>query len=353
MFQEKEPSAPADAPTDANTEAAVDVLPEAYSFWKNPSLRAIVICACLSVVFLKSGFLSMIFLAPFGYAILAYNALFLTVTVTAVIHALVSVTFKLFFNGNFQFLGIELLYLLAQILGFAWIMAGARFSNIRSAYRFIISSAAASVFFIILFLITIKDPGFESFVNSLSLLFSSMVLSSSGADAVTQSYFQQMMSAESMQRIFHLVILRGGAIATVFMLFFLNRQLSGAMLWFFKRKKEGKALSEFFTPPNTIWALIFSLALILIARMFRIELIEALAWNVFIVCAILFLAQGAGIVMFILSRRQGLIRLAATVLIVIMILSPGFNVIALAALVLLGITETWASFRIAKPEITD
>jgi hypothetical protein len=340
MLQEKEPS--------VNSEAV-----EIPNVWKNPSLRAIIICASLSVVFLKSGFLSMVFLVPLGYAVLAYDALFLTVSVTAAIHVIVSVMLRLIFYDDLRFLGIELIYLSFQIIGFAWIMAGSRFTNIRTAYRFIISSAAAAGIFLLLIFITRKDPGFGSIINSLSTLFSSMLLSSSGTDAVTYSYLQQMMTPEYIQKIFYMVILRGGAIATVLILFFINRQIVNAMLWFFKRKKTGQTLSGFFTPPNTIWALSCSLALILITRMFRIEFIEVLAWNVFTVCGILFLAQGAGIVIHLLSRRQGIFRMVAAVLIIFVIISPGINAIALAALLLIGITENWVAFRISKYETKD
>jgi uncharacterized membrane protein YedE/YeeE len=73
---------------------------------------------------------------------------------------------------------------------------------------------------------------------------------------------------------------------------------------------------------------------------------------VLVVCAILFLAQGAGIVLFTLARRTmpPALRLIFNILIIIVIFSPGINTIALVALMFLGIAENWLPLRAPKQD---
>ena len=69
-------------------------------------------------------------------------------------------------------------------------------------------------------------------------------------------------------------------------------------------------------------------------------------------CAIMFFAQGGGIVLFYLARRPmpTIMRLLCGVLFVCVIFSPGINVLAVGILFLLGIAENWLSLRVKKQE---
>jgi uncharacterized protein YybS (DUF2232 family) len=92
------------------------------------------------------------------------------------------------------------------------------------------------------------------------------------------------------------------------------------------------------------------LAGVLIARLAGFVIPELAAWTVLMVCAILFLAQGVGIVHFTLTKRPmpPPLRFICNVLIVVVVFSPGINTVALAGLILLGIAENWLPLRAPK-----
>ena len=105
---------------------------------------------------------------------------------------------------------------------------------------------------------------------------------------------------------------------------------------------------EFFAPPVTIWGLSGALVVILLTRMFRIQVLEILAWNILVICAIIFFAQGAGIFLHFLARRSYILRFVFIVLVVMAILSPFLNMIAVTAILILGIAENWLPLRAPK-----
>ena len=320
---------------------------ETAGIQKNSSIAAILICAFLCVFFLNSGLLSMFFLVPFGFALLACNSFRFTICVTVVLNIAVSVFIRLFIYNKFDLLFTDIIYYTTLLLGFAWIIAGSKFYNIRTVYRFILASAAGALVFLFLFFTGMNKSVFSGIFDDLAEKFS-LILSSPENGAAGHSYLQQMLTPEGIFEIFENVMLHGGALLTVSFFFFINRQLAITALWLFKKQRKDPGLSAFFAPPNTIWVLSCSLATIMLSKMFRIEITEIAAWNVFVVCAIIFLAQGAGILTHILARRTGIFRFATNVLIILMILSPGLNTIAVAALLLLGVMENWLPFRAVK-----
>jgi hypothetical protein len=95
------------------------------------------------------------------------------------------------------------------------------------------------------------------------------------------------------------------------------------------------------------------LALVLLSRIFKTAVIETAAWNILVICAMIYLAQGAGIVFFILARRKipPVSRFLVNLLAVVIFLSPGINAFALAVLILLGIAENWLPLRAVKTNV--
>jgi hypothetical protein len=94
----------------------------------------------------------------------------------------------------------------------------------------------------------------------------------------------------------------------------------------------------------------FSLLAILLFRILNITVLETVAWNVLVICVMLFLAQGGGVALFMMSRRMlpPVMRFLLNVLIIVLFFSPGINALVLGALVLLGIAENWVPFRASK-----
>ena len=312
---------------------------------KSTSLVLAIVCAFLSAIFLNTGFLSFFFLAPLGYAVLVYGSLWIPFFVTAVINIACSLILRLMAGNSSGGLWIGISYFTVVFLCFAWITGGA---NFRTAYRFILASAAGALVFFIFIFADKSDSGFNAVLRDMAQIITSIVASAAGDDAVRNSLLRQMLTPEKMLEIIKAVLLRGGYLFSILFMFFINRQISAAIMWITKRQRKDRGLALFFAPDYTIWALSGSLAIILLTRTLKIEILEILAWNVFVICSILFLAQGAGIVLFMLARRTPVSRFAINVLIVIIIISPGLNTLAIAALLLLGIAENWLPLRAPK-----
>jgi hypothetical protein len=179
------------------------------------------------------------------------------------------------------------------------------------------------------------------------------------------------------------VSLRGGAAASCMLLFFVNHQfaLTGAGIVWRRRLaaaarrqegypsgdepagalpgeprrrldtfRSGAGLRNFHLSGSVIWILSFSILAVVLTEIAGLSIPGIAAWNVLVICGLMYLAQGAGIVLFFLARRGPLMRLAMNILIVVMIFSPGINAFALGLLVLLGIAENWLPLRAPKTD---
>ena len=84
--------------------------------------------------------------------------------------------------------------------------------------------------------------------------------------------------------------------------------------------------------------------------MAKLEIPEIILWNILILCAILYLAQGLGILQFFLARPtvSPSFKLLLSVLFIFLFFSPVINVVLLGGVVLLGIAENWVPFRAPK-----
>jgi uncharacterized protein YybS (DUF2232 family) len=104
-------------------------------------------------------------------------------------------------------------------------------------------------------------------------------------------------------------------------------------------------LRGFHLPVSVIWILSFSILAVVLTEIAGLSVPGIAAWNMLVICGLMYMAQGAGIVLYFLARRGPLMRLAMNILIIVMIFSPGINAFALGILVLLGIAENWLPLR--------
>jgi len=316
---------------------------------QKPALIAVVVCTALCVFFINTGILSLLYLAPLGYAVLASGSIWIPFFAAASANALVSIITSFFAPESSGSLAFQIFYFTALFLCFAWVMGGAGLHRIRTAYRLVLASAAGAAAFLLFIAGNRRDSSFNAMLLGMAEMFSSLV-SSSEADAVRQSALRQMFTPENIVQMTQNILLRGGALFSILLMFFINRHAALIAARLINKQKRERGLVEFFAPSNTIWALSGSLAMILLARLLKMDLLDIIAWNVFVVCAILFLAQGAGILGFFISRRTGAFRLLVNIMIIVVIISPGLNTLAVAALLLLGVAENWVPFRSPKLE---
>jgi hypothetical protein len=157
------------------------------------------------------------------------------------------------------------------------------------------------------------------------------------------------MSADAILEILRSAALRGGLAASCVALFAASRQLSLIVAALIRRKRPGGSLALFHVRFGCIWALSLSLLAVVAGLNFGIAPLEIAGWNILVLCAILYLAQGAGIASFFMARLPPGIRFALNLGMVVLILSPGINAAFMGVLILLGIAENWAPFRAPKP----
>lgn len=306
--------------------------------------------------------MSLFFLVPLGYAAVVYpGQIARRVLAGAVgLNIILSVGFSLFLKSP---LGGQLLFVLhytVMALAFFWIMApperGFSVLRIRTAFRFIGGALAGGLMVLLAVRILSGGSGFLLLFRSQAEMLSSLFISSAGADAVRRSFLEHYVTPEWIMEIMKLAALRGGAVASCLFLFFISRQAALALAWIIRRVRpldpDSGSLRGFHVPPPTIWVLSFSLGLILVSRLLGTGHLETIAWNILTLCGMLFLAQGGGIVLFMLSRRAipPVMRFLLNLLILVLIFSPGINVFVLGVLVLLGIAENWVPFRVPKSD---
>ncbi|MDR2134302.1 MAG: hypothetical protein LBP27_04275 [Treponema sp.] len=317
------------------------------------------VCAALSVGLMRSGVISFFFLVPLGFGALAYNraGAWFSFAAAAVLNAAVSLAFAAYYRAGPAGAGLDILYYTVMSLGFTWICSGVFPEKtgekppfrVRTAYRFILASLAGSFCFLFIGYVTRNSSGLNAVIRSQAEAFSSLYISSSGADAARRSFLEHVLTPDNIVKFMQAIALRGAALVSCFFMFFISRQLSLSLVRILRRKHpaEAQSLWNFHVPPRAIWVLSLSLALILLSNLAKAEIPEIAAWNMLAVCVMLFLAQGGGIVLYNFKYRPipPLGRMIINVLIVIMIFSPGINALALGLLVLLGIAENWLPLR--------
>jgi hypothetical protein len=300
------------------------------------------------------------FLVPLGFCAVAFGsaAAWLCFVFAVLGNGILAVAVSLSYGGFPSLAGKDILYFAVIVLGFTWIMAGnppgtaVRLPKIRTAYRFIIAAAVGAAMFLI---VTFAGGGNEvlfSLIYSQAEALSTAIIASSGSDVARQSLLASAFSPENIMQTLLAVMLRGGALVSAFFILFFSRQAALLLARLFRRLR-GPAgdLTAFYVPRRVIWFFSLSLLAVFIGRVASLEVMEIAAWNLLVVCAVMFLAQGGGILIFTLTRRPmpPMFRLLFMGLLVLAIFSP-VNVFVLGVLVLLGIAENWLPMRTIKNE---
>jgi hypothetical protein len=320
-----------------------------------------IIGAVLCVSLIRSGFLTFFFLLPLGFIAVVYNLKTLGFSVFAAIlgNGFFSLALILLLNYSGGALAWDILYFTVTALVFGWIMApsGGTFRVLRipRSYRFILGAAAEALVFLFIFAAAGDNSEFKKLLLAQAEMITSFYISSSGSDVVQRSLLERYLTPEVILETLRVVALRGGGIAACLFIFFISRQLSLFIARFTRQGRSnisaGDGIIRFHTSPRLIWVLSCSLFLVLGARLIKIEILEILAWNFLTLCAVLYLAQGSGIVLHFFAQAPlpPFLRLVLNVLIFFVILSPGINAFALGVVTLLGIAENWVPFRAPKP----
>jgi len=311
-------------------------LDEAGSVENGKSLIVIAVCSVLCMFFLRIGLFSLFYLAPLGYAVLVTDRLRLTF-ITSALTTIVFLFFTSIIQGAYSAnLWMEIFYFTLLFFMFLWVTGG---KKLRTAYRFLIAAIVCSI----AFLIYLFMPG--SILYNVFDIFAEEFFPIFYAEDAAGTAVQQLMSPEFVVETTKNILLRGGSIISLLMMFYINRQIAVTAVWIIKKQRKDRGLSVFFAPANTIWFLTGSLATIIISNIFNFRIPEIIAWNIFTICCIIFLVQGIGIARDFLAKRTQRFRIITNVLVILAIFSP-LGVIVILALLILGIVEIWLPVRL-------
>jgi len=303
------------------------------------------------------------FLVPFGFLALRYGiritqgALFFAITGNIVLTLGTAFIHGIPLGGVFP----DILYFTAMVSLFTAITAPPpRLAEKASeGVRLFAGSGIAAALVLGIFFRRIADEQFLEFLNS--VLESVIALQQSSGSNVVENAILEAVTLDQIIALTTFIMLRGGALISSVLMFFLSRQIALTLFRISTRIKVGSAagaaqrsaagnfppLALFRVKPEVIWVFSITLLLSIVSSMLRLAVPEIILWNILILCSMLYLAQGLGILSFFLSKPSSppLLRLLAGVLLVICVVSPGINAIFLVGVVLLGIAENWVAFR--------
>jgi hypothetical protein len=326
------------------------------------SLLPAVIYAGISVAMMRTGFLSLFFLVPLGISSVAYGSAtaWMGFAYAVIGNAILSAVFV---GGGLTNAAMDILYFTLLSLGFTWIMAGNPLENrlaiphVRTVFRFTAAAVAVTLTFFGVVYVLDRDGVFSAITRSQIEAIVSGFVASSGADAAQQTVMERTLTTDRVIGVLTTFALRGGVLISAFLLFFFSRQMALVLTRLFRRQSQVNSSGDligFYVPRRAIWVLSLCLPVILAGRVLSLGFIEIAAWNLLVICALMFLAQGGGIVLFTLARRSipVVMRLVFTVLFVFLMFSPGINALVLGGLVLLGIAEIWLPLRTIRKDPT-
>jgi hypothetical protein len=301
------------------------------------SLSIAIAAALLSVSLVRLGAFGILFLLPlalagfFGGEKPLWLAAFLAVTGNG---ALLFAAWR-DAGADSIILVWNILYYAVMVLAFCWINAdqGKRvpFFPIPPLYRLALGSLAASAAIIPCFLAVMENREFIRFAAA-------------RLEAVYKASGGELDAGEFVLSLVYLGI-RGGILVSVLFFFAISRQVAIFITWFVRREKPGSGLISFKNGQFLIWLLSASLGATLLGSVTGFTALEAGAWNILVLCAILYLAQGGGIAFYFLVRLPPFYRLLVNLALLVLLFRPGINMVLLGILIFAGIIENWVPLR--------
>jgi len=355
-----------------------DVLLNAEALKKKELIPAL-IGAGICLFFSRSGLFVLFFLLPLGFLAFRYgyrvvwNAVFFAVAGNTVL------ALGTLLRGSATGFFWGILYFAIMTSVFTWIVAPppglAR--TFCGTVRLVIASALSSAVLMAMFLRTAAAPGFLEHIASVTGAMASP------APDVVQAALLAEVTPEMVLDFIRSAMLRGGALISSLLLFFICRQfsfiLTRMVAFFAKNRPFGNAfpaqaeepapqktapvsssagagalgiepLIVFRVHPMLIWAFSGSLLLVVLSSMASLEIPEIILWNILVICGILYFAQGLGILHFFIAHRVAapLLKLLLCVTFFVLLFSPGINMVLLGGVAFLGIIEHWVPFRLPK-----
>jgi hypothetical protein len=315
-----------------------------------PALASAAVC----ILFIRSGFLVFLFLVPFGFIAFRFNPRTAWASFGIAAAANFAIVFISMLAGKLS--GAEavwdVLYFTAMCSFFTWIVAplwgGGALSRVNGAARMAVSSVLCTLVFIGVLNRALADEVFYAAIKTQIGAITSLY--KAGSSDVVQNALLDSLTPEFVIETMKALVSRGGGLVSCIFIFWINRQAGIILARIFGGRYRGGSFRSFHVHPNFIWVLSFSILLVLASSVLKWAAPEALVWNVLVLCAILYFAQGLGVLQHFLMAAPSFLRLLLPLLFIILVFSPGINAVLLGATALLGIAENWVPFRAPKPK---
>jgi hypothetical protein len=316
-------------------------------FFNKCALYQIVIAvvgAAASAVCFNTGYFSFFFLLPLSLAVFfgEPKTAWAAGILAAALNVLFLVWAYLYLGADPFLLKWNALWYTAMVLVFAWINIplGKLWILREIPFRMVAGAAFCTLLFVPLFFWALQN-------DEIKFLFTSQIKALGSLSASPETY--GMTIEETISSLLSL-ILRGGIPLSCMVFWWINRQFGLMLSRLFRRDRTFQAgnFLGFKAPFFLVWILSFSLGIILLGKINKIEIIEICGWNILVLSATLFFIQGIAIFMHLLMRFPPFLRIIASAGIVILFFRPEFSKILLGLFVVLGITENWVPFRAPK-----
>lgn len=237
---------------------------------------------------------------------------------------------------------------------FCWAIYGAyglgRRGKFRRAYRISAAAVVSSLALIPVAYLARRDEGLVAFMREQAVAIADMYKSAAGADVVQRSIVERAMTPETITSLFTAVLTHGAVFAhAAFFAVSWRISLSIAAL---RRPylRNVAPLVAFRNDFPLIWVLIASILTTLASFLLPSAYLSIPGWNLLLLCALLYGAQGLGVIAYNLARPgvPRLVRFVAFFLILITLFRPGINAFVLLVIAGIGVAENWLPLRAPK-----
>ena len=316
---------------------------------RNFALVPALVGAAACLFFIRNSLGVFFFLLPLGFVGYGWGPKTLWSSLLFAITG--NIVLTIFMGLSFRIPGGDMLwdifYFASMAVSFAWIILppDEKTAIVPGAYRLALGAAFSTIIFIGMFFRTFNNPVFYEFLYSQIEMIYSLTITAEGVQP--QEAAALLPDIEIIMEMLKSIIVRGGALLSSVIILFINRQLSVMLIRIFGGPRRQSVFLNFHVYPRIFWALFFSFVLIFVTNMFAWEALGTICWNVLILCVLMYLAQGFGIIRYFMTWRgfPGFMRFAIPALFIILLFNSYINMIMLAAIIVLGIVENWVSFR--------
>ena len=301
--------------------------------------------AVISIFFIRTGIAALFFLLPLGFIGYGWGpkTLWSSMLIAISGNCLLTLLLGLSLQIPGADMAMEILFYLTMALVFAWIILPIDETSLSfsGAFRLAIGSLVCNLVFIWMFTRAYNNPELQELLVS-QVQFIASIYSQGGVDSAPLFEIDRLMN------LLWNFIIRGGALFSSLVVLFANRQISIFLIRLFGGPRRDRVFSKFHVHPHIIWLLFFSVFLMVLSNIFNWTICSIILSNVMTLCILMYMAQGIGIIQFLILKPgfPAFLRFLLPVLFLFLLFSPVINLLLLGSIIILGLMEHWVKIRL-------